>query len=138
MQGETRTQTSITSLLQACFAANANGRELREDTLGLLNMAMAQRRALVHNAPSSRFHEYLGRLCESGNLVGCITANIDGMESKNYPGVEEKLHMMRGDNRLARCLMPDCPGLIYPLPDSLEEKSRNGESVPCVPCMARG
>ncbi|KAF8595563.1 hypothetical protein BDV93DRAFT_514897 [Ceratobasidium sp. AG-I] len=101
VRGDAEANTSLMSLLKECSSVRASGSELREDTLGLFNMAMTRRRLQASAAPGNQFHRYLGRVCKSGNLVRCLTANLDGMEGRDYPDIEQRLVMMRGDNRVS-------------------------------------
>lgn len=99
---------------------------------------MTQRRLQVHAAPPNQFHGYLRHLYESSNLVRCLTTNPDGIEASNDPDLEKKIVMMRGDNRVVRCLTRDCPGYTSPALESLTERLLKGDAVPCEYCTSQG
>jgi hypothetical protein len=138
VRGGTEAQTTLSTLLNECSSISSTGNELREDTLGLFNIIMTRRRLQARTAPANQFHAYLRRLCESNNLVQCLTTNLDGIEVRDIPDIKQKIVMMRGDNRVVRCLTKDCPGYTASALDGLTEQLLKGDTVPCEHCTSRG
>lgn len=132
--GDSQTQTTVASLIRECTSAS----QVREETLGFFNVAMAQRRLQASEAPTNNFHTYLRLLCESDNLVRCLTTNLEGMEGRDCPEVEARLMMTRGDNRFVRCLSRDCPGLTSPDFEHLLVQLSTGQTVNCPLCYPKG
>ncbi|KAG9101958.1 hypothetical protein FS749_001007 [Ceratobasidium sp. UAMH 11750] len=102
-----------------------------------LNHFATKRRIDARLARPSSFHLLLNRFMEAGRLRKCVTKNVDGLETAQFPQLAKKVTMVHGDNRVLTCLERSCPDISGEEVNTFDEAFLARHPVPCPSCQKK-
>ncbi|KAF8597009.1 hypothetical protein BDV93DRAFT_513684 [Ceratobasidium sp. AG-I] len=131
---EMEVPATLGDLIKECLTVDLKVEEVRDDKLQIFNQAMTRRRVESRCLAPVPFYTFLRRAFDRGRLLGCLSDNLDGLETQGHAAMESILVMMRGDNRKLRCRTAGCPGLAGQEVIDLDAQLLRGEDISCPRC----
>lgn len=104
--------------------------------LAILNNLMTKFRIHARTAPITSFHRLVASIHGTGQLQRCYTQNFDGLQTREYPEMENKVVELHGSNRRLFCYAcgqsPELPASDF------DAKFINHGLVECPHCRQIG
>ncbi|KAG8736852.1 hypothetical protein FRC10_008800 [Ceratobasidium sp. 414] len=120
-----------------------NGRDLfsvstvtKAAELAIFSLVLTEMRIQARTAAPTSFHKLIRVLNEKGCLQRCYTQNFDGLQTRDFPHLAERVFELHGNNNtlICRACKREAPGPI----ETYDEDLKQTGVVECPYCRASG